>query len=184
MAIFDKKAQSGQAKNTTFQHPDQRVGILIDVQNLYYSAKNLHNAKVNFKAVIDEAVGERKLIRSLAYVVTTGAAKDKEAFLTALEHSGIEIKSKQLQTYAGGMKKGDWDVGMAVDAIKLSKSMDAIILATGDGDFLPLAQYISQTSGSLVEAVAFRKSSSSALVEGVDAFLDLGSDEKKFLIND
>lgn len=164
-----------------FQHPDQRVSILIDVQNLYYSARHLHNAKVDFKAVVDQAVAGRKLIRALAYVVTTDA-KDKEAFLTALGHAGIEIKSKQLQTFPGGMKKGDWDVGMAVDAIKLARSMDAIVLATGDGDFLPLVQYISQTSGVLVEIVAFRKSASTALIEAADVFLDLGLEPQKFLI--
>lgn len=182
MPIFSKKAGANQRKKA-FQHPDQRVSVLIDVQNLYYSARHLHNAKVNFKAVVDAAVSGRKLIRSLAYVVTTNS-KDKEAFLTALEHAGIEIKSKQLQTYAGGMKKGDWDVGIAVDAVKLAKSVDAVVLATGDGDFLPLVQYISQTTGSLVEIAAFRKSSSGVLIEAADGFLDLGEDPSQFLIKD
>lgn len=179
MPLF-RKSPNGKK---SFQHPDQRVSILIDAQNLYHSAKHLHNAKVNFRAVLEAAIAGRKLIRAIAYVVTTGT-KDKETFLTALEHSGIEIKSKQLQVYPGGMKKGDWDVGIAVDAVKLAPHLDALILATGDGDFLPLVQYLSQTSGALVEVIAFRKSSSSALVEAADGFLDLGSDNKRFLIYD
>ena len=100
------------------KYPDQRVSILIDVQNLYHSAKHLFGAKVNFKRVVENALAGRKLIRAIAYDVEVDT-KEKEAFLTALEKSGIEIRSKPLQEFAGGMKKGDWDVGLAMDAIKL-----------------------------------------------------------------
>ncbi len=116
------------------RHKEQRVGILIDVQNMYHSAKNLYQARVNFREILKTAVADRKLIRAIAYVVTTETGEEK-AFLEALVKAGIEIKSKELQIFPGGMKKADWDVGMAVDAIQLSKKLDSIILVTGDGDF-------------------------------------------------
>ena len=154
------------------KYPDQRVSILIDVQNLYHSAKHLFGAKVNFKRVVENALAGRKLIRAIAYDVEVDT-KEKEAFLTALEKSGIEIRSKPLQEFAGGMKKGDWDVGLAMDAIKLSRNVDAIVLVTGDGDFVPLVRYIQETCGARVEVAAFRRSSSSALIAEVDDFMDL-----------
>ena len=165
----------------TKKHPDQRVGVFIDTQNLYHSAKHLHRAKVNFRKVLESAVAGRKLIRAIAYVIRT-ETHEEEAFLNALEKAGIEIKSKDLQIFPGGVKKGDWDVGIAVDAIKLATSLDTIVLATGDGDFIPLVRYLRETRGTLVEAIAFRKSSSAGLLAEVDDFTDLSKDPHRFLI--
>ena len=50
-------------------HPDQRVGIFVDVQNLYHSAKNLYRGRVNYRELLKHLVGERQLIRAMAYVV-------------------------------------------------------------------------------------------------------------------
>ena len=88
---------------------------------------------------------------------------------------------KGLQTFAGGSKKGDWDVGIAIDAIKLADKLDVIILVSGDGDYLPLVSYLQNNKGCLVEIMAFRKTCSSRLIEESDDFIDLSGD-KKFLI--
>jgi len=162
------------------KHKDQRVGVLIDVQNMYHSAKNLYQARVNFREILKTAVAGRKLIRAIAYVVTTETGEEK-AFLEALEKSGIEIKSKELQIFPGGMKKADWDVGVAVDAIQLSKRLDSIVLVTGDGDFVPLIEYL-KAQGQHVEIIAFGKSASSRLKEMADDFVDLGKNPVKYLI--
>src|SRR3989344_5521937 len=122
---------------SVIRRPEQRVAILIDTQSLYHSAKNLYKSKVNFAGVLKAALGGRKLIRALSYVVNTESGEE-QPFFEALEKIGIEIKTKDLQIFFGGAKKADWDVGMAVDAIKLSSKVDAIVLATGDGDFIPL----------------------------------------------
>ena len=166
---------------TAIKHKEQRVGVLIDVQNMYHSAKNLYGARVNFREILRTAVSGRKLVRAVAYVVTTEAGEEK-AFFEALEKAGIEIKSKELQIFPGGMKKADWDIGMAVDAIKLSRLCDAIVLVTGDGDFVPLLEYLKGGWGGQVEAIAFDKSASARLKECADDFIDLGSNPKKYLI--
>ncbi len=163
------------------KHKDQRVGLLIDIQNLYYSARVLHGRKVNFKNLLASTVENRKLIRAIGYGISTEEAQE-EKFFDALENLGFEIKTKDLQIFAGGQKKGDWDVGLAIDAIKLSKSVDVIILASGDGDYVPLVQYIQNTTGCRVEGVAFGESTSTRLVESLDDFLNLSSDKKRFLI--
>ena len=121
------------------KHKEQRVAVLMDIQNMYHSAKNIYNARVNFKEVLKTAVADRRLIRSVAYVINT-ETKEEKSFFDALVKIGLEIKMKDLQIFPGGAKKGDWDVGIAVDAIKFSGQVDAIVLVTGDGGYIPLSR--------------------------------------------
>ena len=162
------------------KHRDQRIGVLIDVANMYHSAKNLYNKKVNFKEVLKEAVAGRKLIRATAYVIKT-ETEEEMPFFEALSQQGFEVKMKDLQVFAGGAKKADWDVGIAVDAIKLSDKLDVLVLVTGDGDYLPLVSYLQNTRGCLVEIIAFRQTASTKLIEEADDFINL-SENKKFLL--
>lgn len=164
------------------KHKEQRVGIFIDTQNLYHSAKNLYHARVNFGAIMKEAVGDRALIRAIAYVITTEAGDEKN-FFEALEKIGIETKTKDLQIFMGGAKKADWDVGLAVDAIKLAPKLDSVIIVSGDGDFIPLVEYLQTNEGCQVEVISFGKSSSAKLKEAADDFLDMCDNPKKYLIN-
>lgn len=160
---------------------EQRVGVLVDIQNLYYSAKVLYGKKVNFQKVLEEAVAGRKLIRAIAYGIKTLEGQE-EKFFEALEKQGFEVKTKDLQIFPGGQKKGDWDVGIAVDAIKMSKSLDSVILISGDGDYIPVVEYIQNTTGCRVEGIAFLESASGKLVEALDDFTNLSESKKKFLI--
>jgi uncharacterized LabA/DUF88 family protein len=162
------------------KHKEQRVAVFIDTQNVYHSARNLYKARVNFGAVLKEVLAGRKLVRAVAYVITTEAGDEKN-FFEALTKVGIETKTKDLQIFAGGAKKADWDVGMAVDAIKMAPKLDAVVLVTGDGDFIPLVEYL-QTNGIQVEVASFGKSTSSKLREAVDEFLDLSENPRKYLI--
>lgn len=166
---------------TVIKHKEQRVGIFIDTQNLYHSARNLYGARVNFAAVVKEALGGRALIRARAYVVSTEGGEENN-FFEALGKSGIEVKTKPLQIFAGGAKKADWDVGLAVDAIAMAPKLDTVILVTGDGDFCPLVEYLQMHEGCQVEVVSFGKSSSQKLKEVADEFLDLSDDPRKYLI--
>ncbi len=163
------------------KHKNQRVGVFIDTQNLYHSARNLYGARVNFGAILKEAVGSRQLIRALAYVITTESGEEKN-FLDALEKAGIETKAKSLQIFYGGAKKADWDVGIAIDAIKMGPKLDTAIIVSGDGDFIPLVEYLQMNEGCQVEIVAFGRSASGKLKEVTDHFLYLDENPKKFLL--
>ncbi len=163
------------------KHSDQRVAVFIDTQNLYHSAKNLYNSKVNFGRVLSEALAGRKLIRAIAYVITTEAG-DETQFFEALTKIGIETKTKDLQIFFGGSKKADWDVGMAVDAIRIAPKVDTIILATGDGDFAPLVTFLKEHFGVQVEVISFGRSSSSKLKEVTEDFIDMCDHPDEFLI--
>lgn len=166
---------------SVIKHNSQRVAVLIDTQNLYHSARNLYNTRVNFSGVLEQAVAGRQLVRAIAYVITT-EAQDESQFFEALTKMGIETRTKDLQIFFGGAKKADWDVGIAVDAIRLASKIDTIVIATGDGDFAPLVEYVKQL-GVQVEVMAFGQSSSSKLREVCEDFIDLSNDPKKFLIN-
>ena len=163
------------------KHKEQRVGIFIDTQNLYHSAKHLYKGRVNFGNVMKDSVAERNLIRAIAYVITTESGEE-QTFFDALEKLGIETKTKDLQIFYGGAKKADWDVGLAVDAIKLAPKLDAVIIASGDGDFVPLVEYLKYNQGCQVEAVAFGKSASQRLREHVDDFIDLCEQPDRYVM--
>ena len=163
------------------QPREQRVGVFVDVQNLYYSAKNIYNAKVSFSEVLKQAVDGRKLIRAIAYVIKADIMAEK-SFFDALDKIGYEVKVKDLQVFYGGMKKGDWDVGICMDAIELAPKLDTIILVSGDGDYVPLVQHLQKALGCRVEVMAFGKSCSSKLIEAADSFFDIDEDSKRFLI--
>jgi len=162
------------------QHHDQRVLVLFDVQNMYYSAKQLFGAKVNFKELLNTAVAGRKLIRAIAYVIKT-EIKDEKNFHEALENIGIEVKAKDLQIFYGGAKKGDWDIGIAMDAIRLCPKVDTVVLVSGDGDFKDLLGYL-QSHGNRAEVMAFGRTGSIHLKKTADLFIDLERDKNKYLL--
>ncbi|HHE76538.1 MAG TPA: NYN domain-containing protein, partial [Candidatus Parcubacteria bacterium] len=143
------------------KHSGQRVGVLIDVQNLYYSAKNIYRAKVNFREILKTAVSNRNLIRVFAYVVRTKTNEEKP-FFEALTKLGIETRVRDLQEFYGGQKKADWDVGIVIDAVRLAPSVDVLVLVSGDGDFVSLVEYL-KNQGKRVEVMAFGRSASSRL---------------------
>ncbi len=161
------------------KNKEQRVGIFIDIQNLYHSAKNIYNSRVNYKELLRALLGGRKLIRAIAYVVKTDemagiteqAVSGETAFFDALKRTGIELRVKDIQVYASGAKKADWDVGMAVDAIRMVEFLDVVILVTGDGDFIPLIEYLRWGRGREVEVAAFSRSANGKIKEASDEFV-------------
>ncbi len=160
---------------------EQRIGVFVDVQNMYYSAKNLYNAKVNFAQILKVAVDNRSLIRAIAYVIKADV-KEEQNFFDALEKIGFEVKAKDLQIFAGGAKKGDWDIGLAMDTIELAPKLDTIVIVSGDGDYVPLVRHLRHALGCRIEIIAFGKSSSAKLRDECDLFIDLDSDKRRYLI--
>ncbi|EHK01953.1 hypothetical protein HRED_02026 [Candidatus Haloredivivus sp. G17] len=161
-------------------HKDQRVGVFVDVQNMYYSAKNLYDSKVDFKKVLDAAVMNRNLIRASAYVIKADTP-DEENFFEALRKIGYEVKIKELKEFYGGQKKGDWDLGMTVDMVQQAKKLDTVILVTGDGDFAVLVDHL-RAMGTRVEVMSFGSSSAKEIREAADNFIDMDEDEDKYLV--
>ena len=156
------------------------MGIFVDVSNMYHSAKNLYKARVNFAELLKLTTASRELVRAIAYVIKSDTEEEK-AFFGALEKAGYELKSKDLQVFPGGMKKGDWDVAIAIDAITLSKLVDVVVIVSGDGDYEPLFEYL-KFNGTIVEVAGFNRSTSARLIEAANNFLDLEEVKDKVLL--
>lgn len=167
-------------KTTVPQRKNHRVGVFVDVANMYHSAKNLYKSRVNFRELLKLVTANRELVRAVAYVIKSDSEEEK-AFFSALEKAGFELKSKDLQVFPGGMKKGDWDVGVAIDAITLSKQVDVVVIVSGDGDYEPLVDYL-KFGGLVVEVAAFGRSASGRLVEAANNFVDLEEAKDRILL--
>ena len=167
-------------KTTVPQRKNHRIGVFVDVSNMYHSAKNLYKSRVNFRELLKLATSNRQLVRAIAYVVKSDTEEEK-AFFDALEKAGYELKSKDLQIFPGGMKKGDWDVAIAIDAITLSKLVDVVVLVSGDGDYEPLVEFL-KFNGTIVEVAGFKRSTSSKLIDVANNFTDLEELKEKILL--
>ena len=159
---------------------DQRIGVFVDLSNLYHSARRLHGSRPNFGAILEKGVAGRKMIRAFAYGITN-QTPEEEKFFETLTKQGYELRMKELQIFGDGTKKGDWDVGIAIDALRYAKKVDVVILITGDGDFVPLVRAL-QHEGVRVECMGFGLATSIKLKEAVDHFTDLSLDKRNFLI--
>jgi uncharacterized LabA/DUF88 family protein len=161
-------------------HPAQRVGVLADAQNLYHSAHSFYSRNVDYAALLESAVGDRSLVRAIAYVIRADSP-DEESFFEALQDIGFETKIKPIKTFADGSKKADWDVGMSLDAVTLANHLDTVVLCTGDGDFARLCSHL-RHEGVRVEAMAFERAASEELIDAVDEFVDLSEREDHYLL--
>src|SRR3989344_1681324 len=159
----------------------QKVGVFVDAQNMYHSAKHLYKARVDFGWILKQGVSNRQLIRAFAYAIKTERGEEK-AFLEALQKAGLELKVKDLQICPGGMKKGDWAVGIAIDAVILADKIEVAVLVEGDGDFVPLVDYLKTNKGVKVEVMAFGRSTSAKLIQAANKFYDLEEAKEKVLL--
>jgi len=161
-------------------HPDQRVAVLADSQNLYHTAQSLYSRNIDYASLLEAAVDGRELTRAIAYVIRADAPEE-ESFFEALVDIGFETRIKDIRTFGDGSKKADWDVGMSLDAVSLATHVDTVVLCTGDGDFARLGRYLKH-EGVRVEAICFQESTAESLVDVVDDFTDMSADGDRFLL--
>jgi uncharacterized LabA/DUF88 family protein len=166
----------------------QRLGIFIDIQNMFYSAKLLHQSKIDYGRLLSEIVGNRRLVRAIAYIVQK-ADVNQASFHEALSRLGYELRVKELKIRAdaenrnGATAKGSWEVGMTIDALTMAPKMDTAALVTGDGDYVPLVEAL-KAHGCRVEVISFSRSTASELVKAADQYIPIQDSwifkEKKF----
>lgn len=149
----------------------ERVGVFVDVQNIFYAAKQF-NARLDFEKLLrTAAAGNRRLIRAIAYVVQSPEV-DQSGFITMLQQKSYEVKRKNLRTRSDGSAKGDWDMGMAIDIIDLAKKLDVVVLVSGDGDFVSLVNLI-KTVGPKVEVYSFLHNTARDLIQAADEYFPI-----------
>ena len=165
------------------RQPQARVGLFVDTQNLYYSARDLQrggengNGYVDYQALAHFVGKERQLHFATAYVVEREGDTAAHGFITKLSNLGYRVRRKLSHlryTNDNGepIFEGDWDMGIAADIVRALEHLDVIALASGDGDFVPILQ-LAQERGLRVEAYGFRHTTSQALIDCVDVFTNL-----------
>ena len=160
------------ARGDGMTHCHQRVALFVDVQNMFYSAKHQYDAKLNFQKLLEAACRGRALVRAIAYVVQSPEV-DQSKFLTMLKQTGYEVKSKELRVRPDGSCKGDWDMGLAIDAISMADKMDAVVLVSGDGDFVALVDLL-KARGVKVEVFGFPHSTAEELRSAATEYYEIG----------
>ena len=145
-----------------------RVAVFVDVQNMFYAAKKQYNARLDYEKLLDAAVGNRRLIKAISYVVQTPEV-DQSNFVAMLQHKNYIVKMKDLRQRADGSAKGDWDMGMAIDMISEADKVDVIVLVSGDGDFVSLVNLL-KAKGPRVEVFGFPHNTAIDLKEAADEF--------------
>jgi uncharacterized LabA/DUF88 family protein len=150
----------------------ERVVVLIDNQNIYYSVRRLYGGSIDYHYLINQLVGRRKLVKVSAFVVS-GHSGEKP-FFEALKKLGIKLRTKKVRIFQNGTKEADGDMGLAIEAIMLADYTDTIIIVSGDGDFIPLVKYLKNVCGKRVEVAAFGCHTSRRLKLIADQFYDLG----------
>lgn len=171
---FDKGKGGAVLESTRPIHINQRVAVFVDVQNMFYSAKALYQKKLDFEGLMGKIVAGRQLIRAICYIVQSPEI-DQTGFINLLHQIGYEIKSKELKKRPDGTSKGDWDMGIAIDAISLAQRVDTIAIVSGDGDFSDLVRAL-KAQGVRCEVYGFPGSTSEELRYTATEFIPLGSD--------
>jgi len=150
----------------------ERIALFVDSQNLYYSARMGYAAKVNYEKLLRLITEDRKLVKAYAYIVQPPDG-DVKPFATSLERIGYLVKAKDVRTRSDGSAKANWDMGMALDILGMVEHVDTIVLASGDGDFAALVEFIKAKS-KRVEVFAFPDNTAYDLKEKADKFVPLG----------
>jgi uncharacterized LabA/DUF88 family protein len=169
----EKKLHIDRSLQTRGLH-EPRVGLFVDVQNMFYAARKRFNGKLNYQELISFTLRGRKMAKAVAYIIQTPDV-DQTQFIALLERCGYKVRSKELKTRLDGSAKGDWDMDIAMDIISSIQQLDVVILVSGDGDFVPLVKMLKK-HGLRVEVVSFEYNTAMELREEADLFLPVVED--------
>ena len=170
IAALQANARARLDRRTDIPETELRVGIFVDVQNIFYAAKPF-NARLDFEKLLELSVGKRRLIRAIAYVVQSPDV-DQSNFISMLQQKSYEVKRKDLRQRSDGSAKGDWDMGMAIDIMRFVDKLDVVVLVSGDGDFVPLVDLV-KTLGPRVEVISFTYNTARDLINSADEHIPI-----------
>jgi len=153
----------------------KKVVLLVDVQNVYYTARQAFGRNFDYNRFWSRATADRQVIKAIAYAIDRGDRKQQE-FQNILRGIGFEVKLKPFIQRADGSAKGDWDVGIAIDALEYSDSADIVVLVSGDGDFDLLVNKLRIDKGKYVEVYGVSALTSASLVNAASRFIPIADE--------
>lgn len=154
-----------------------RVGIFIDTQNLYHSARDLLERTVNFETLLQAGAEGRELVHAIAYTVEREGEATARPFIYKLSTLGFKVRRMNLTLHYVGdsgrpIYEGNWDMGMVADMVRMMDHLDIVVLGSGDGDFTDIVEVL-QERGKRVEVMAFREHTAQKLIDAADGFTHL-----------
>ena len=157
-------------------HAHLNVAVFVDMQNIYYGAKNTLRKKVDFRRLLEIGVRGRKLYRAIAYLINLDRV-NQDSFIYVLRSIGYEVKLKEPKKFYNWDRveyKADWDMGIAIDAIAMAENgkIDIVVLMSGDGDFVDLVNFL-KAKGIKVEVISFRTITAKELIQAANEYIDL-----------
>lgn len=167
------------------EYDDQRVALFVDTQNLFYAARDAVGRFLDYERLLRVAVRGRRLQAATAFVVEREGESTAHGFITRLSAIGYRVRRRPVRVHRAddqgrAVLEGDWDMGIAADLVRALDHADVLVLASGDGDFVPILQ-LAQERGKRVEVLAFREAAAQSLIDLVDRFVHLGDVEGIYL---
>jgi uncharacterized LabA/DUF88 family protein len=168
----------------------EKVAVFVDGANLYHSIKSYYKGVLDYGMLLNAAVGDRKLLRATFYIVekqetdeNSGGSSGARSFVYNLNKFGYKVRSKPLVVHESlspeGEKtvshKGDWDIGIIIDMMRLAEHADVYVLVSGDGDYVEAVEYLQSERGLRVEVVSAGQCTSQALLDVCDLHMDLSN---------
>ena len=153
----------------------EKVNIFVDVQNIYYTTKQIYNNHFDYNAFWKKVTSNREVIKAIAYGIDRGDEKQKQ-FQNILRGIGFELKLKPYIQRSDGSAKGDWDVGITLDVMEHSKNTDVVVLASGDGDFDLLVSKIRNDFDVSVEVYGVAQLTARSLINSASKFMPIEDD--------
>lgn len=157
----------------------EKLVVLVDVQNIYYTTRESYSCNFDYNKFWAQATSNRKVIKAIAYAIDRDDEKQRQ-FQNILRAIGFEVKLKPFIQRIDGSAKGDWDVGITLDAVEYAKEADVLVLASGDGDFDLLVDKMRQDLGTIVEVYGVPKLTSSSLINSASKYIPI---DKNLLLN-
>ena len=153
----------------------ENILILVDVQNVYYTTRQAYNRRFDYNKFWSLVSTERNVVKAIAYAIDRGDKKQLE-FQNILRAIGFEVKLKPFIQRSDGSAKGDWDVGITIDALEHASMADTIVLVSGDGDFDLLADNLRNKKNKRVEVYGVPQLTANSLVSSATEFVPINQD--------
>ncbi len=149
--------------------------MLVDVQNIYYTVRQSYGCNFDYNKFWEKASSNRKVVKAIAYAINRDDEKQKQ-FQNILRAIGFEVKLKPFIQRVDGSAKGDWDVGITLDAIEYAKGADVVVLASGDGDFDLMVNKVRKNLNAKVEVYGVPKFTSTSLIKSATQYIPIDKD--------
>jgi len=156
----------------------EKVAIFVDVQNIYYTTRQIHQCSFNYNHFWAEVTSNRSVVKAIAYAIDRGDEKQRQ-FQNILRAIGFEVKLKPFIQRSDGSAKGDWDVGITIDVMDFAQASDVVVMATGDGDFAILVDKLTADFKVPVEVYGVAQLTARSLMNAASKFIAI---EDKFLL--